>query len=77
MIINASYINTGILTIANSTGTLFSANISSKTVTIADFTVTGSSIYYGKTSLASAKPGVYIGTDGIALGAGTGTNSPF
>lgn len=37
---------------------------------IAGFTIGSSSICYGKTSLSSLLAGVYIGTDGISVGAG-------
>lgn len=37
---------------------------------IAGLTINSNSIYYGKTSLSSPLSGVYIGTDGISVGAG-------
>lgn len=42
--INASYINTGILTVQNGSYTLFKADINNKTVDIAAFSVSGNSI---------------------------------
>ena len=45
---------------------------------IAGFTINNTSIYNGKESLTSTKNGVYIGTNGIALGYNTGTKkTPF
>lgn len=38
---------------------------------ISGFTITGNSMYYGKYSLNSSARGVYIGTDGIAVGWGS------
>ena len=37
---------------------------------IAGLTINSNSIYYGKTTLSSPSSGVYIGTDGISVGAG-------
>ena len=54
-----------------------SANISGRITassgTIGGFTITSSSLYNGKSSLTDSSNGVYIGTDGIALG----SNSKF
>lgn len=70
--INAEYINTGVLTVKkkidNEQKTIFSAGLVNGDVTIGGFTVTNNSIYNKKSSLTENKDGVYIGTDGIALG---------
>jgi len=44
-------------------------NITATAGTVGGFTITDSKIYKTKSSLTSASNGVYIGTDGIALGA--------
>ena len=68
--INATYINTGILTVRDSSNdTLFRADISSNSVYMAGFTVTNSALYTGsRSSIFSGNSGVYIGTDGISVG---------
>ena len=42
--------------------------------TIGGFTISTSKIYKTKTTYSDSNSGVYIGTDGIGLGAGTITN---
>ena len=46
LFINATYINTGILTVENSDGTLFSADVHNGTVVIGGWTVSDHAIYY-------------------------------
>jgi len=52
-------------------GTVFSGRLSAPSGSIGGFTIGSSSIYKTKTSYSSSTAGVYIGTDGIGLGAGT------
>lgn len=68
--INATYINTGILTVRDTNNyTLFRADITDKSVYIAGFTVENSSLHAGScVFLGDTSTGVYIGTDGITSG---------
>lgn len=66
--IDASYITAGSLIVKSGSTTIFSANITAGTVTLGGFTVAGSKLYSKKTSLTDNTYGVYIGTDGIAVG---------
>ena len=52
-------------------GAVFSGSLSAPSGTIGGFTIGTTKIYKTKTSYSSATAGVYIGTDGIGLGAGT------
>lgn len=67
---NATYINAGILTVRDTSGsTLFRASIDSKDVFLAGFTAAASSLYVGSIRhLNQVASGVYIGTDGITTG---------
>lgn len=56
------------LTVSNGPSTVFSADSNSGYVSIGGFAVTDSSLYYLKSSLSQSGSGVYIGTDGIAIG---------
>lgn len=69
----ANMITTGVLQVAQSGGgVLFSANMNSKTVTIAGFTVVDTKMYTRtKTSIDSDDVGVYIGNDGFSTGNGS------
>ncbi len=55
----------------DASGAVFSGKLSAPSGTIGGFTITSSAIYKTKTSYSSSTAGVYIGTDGIGLGAGT------
>lgn len=71
--INASMINAGVFKVADGDKTVFSAAAGGTEVTIGNFNVTATgadsgAIYSGKESLDSDNAGVYLGTDGIALG---------
>lgn len=65
------YINLPGLRIDKASTAVFSGRLSAPSGTIGGFTLTTSSIYKTKTSYSSSTEGVYIGTDGIGLGAGT------
>lgn len=68
----ATYITTGVLTVAASGGgVLFSADMTNNTVHIAGFTVKGTALYSGKSTLDSMSNGVYLGIDGVSTGSGT------
>lgn len=76
-IINAAYINSLDITAEKITVTtsgglmIFSADADTRTVYIGGFTVTTTSLHTGtKTSYNSTTAGVYLGIDGIGLGAG-------
>lgn len=56
------------MTVTSGNNTVFYADSNSGTVNIGGFTVTDSSLYYLKSSLSQSGNGVYIGTDGIAIG---------
>lgn len=55
----------------DASGTVFSGKLSAPSGTIGGFTISSSAIYKTKTSYNSTTAGVYIGTNGIGLGAGT------
>ncbi len=55
----------------NASTAVFSGRLSAPSGTIGGFTISSTSIYKTKTSYSSSTAGVYIGTDGIGLGAGT------
>ena len=55
----------------DASGAVFSGRLSAPSGTIGGFTISTSKIYKTKTSYSSTTAGVYIGTDGIGLGAGT------
>ena len=65
------YINLPGIRIDDASGAVFSGRLSAPSGTIGGFTITTSAIYKTKTSYSSTTAGVYIGTDGIGLGAGT------
>jgi hypothetical protein len=52
-------------------GAVFSGKLSAPSGTIGGFNIKTTAIYKTKTSYSSTTAGVYIGTDGIGLGAGT------
>ena len=55
----------------DASGAVFSGRLSAPSGTIGGFTISTTKIYKTKTSYSSTTAGVYIGTDGIGLGAGT------
>jgi len=55
----------------DASGAVFSGRLSAPSGSIGGFTIGSTSIYKTKTSYNSTTAGVYIGTDGIGLGAGT------
>lgn len=65
------YINLPGLKIDKASSAVFSGKLSAPSGTIGGFTISTSAIYASKTSYNSSTSGVYIGTDGIGLGAGT------
>ena len=65
------YVSLPGLRIDEGSGAVFSGNLSAPSGNIGGFTISTSSIYKTKTSYASTTSGVYLGTDGIGLGAGT------
>lgn len=83
--INADMINTGTFRVSDGDNTVFSAAAGGTNVTIGNFNVTATgansgAIYSGKESLNDSNAGVYLGTDGIALGSkniGTTTNPQY
>lgn len=54
-----------------SSGATITGTIKATSGTIGGFTISSSAIYKTKTSYSSTTSGVYLGTDGIGLGAGT------
>jgi len=58
------------LRIDDASGAVFSGRLSAPSGTIGGFTITTSAIYKTKTAYSNTTAGVYIGTDGIGLGAG-------
>ena len=65
------YISLPGLRIDKASTAVFSGKLSAPSGTIGGFTISTSSIYKTKTSYSNTTAGVYIGTDGIGLGAGT------
>ena len=65
------YISLPGLRIDKASTAVFSGRLSAPSGTIGGFTISTSSIYKSKTSYSNSTEGVYIGTDGIGLGAGT------
>lgn len=59
------------LRIDESSGAVFSGRLTAPSGTIGGFTIGSSSIYKTKTAYSNSTAGVYLGTDGIGLGAGT------
>ena len=55
----------------DASGAVFSGRLSAPSGTIGGFTISTSAIYKSKSSYSNTTAGVYIGTDGIGLGAGT------
>ena len=53
------------------TSAYFSGTLQSPGGTIGGFTISSSAIYKSKTAYSNSTAGVYVGTDGIGLGAGT------
>lgn len=69
--IDAGYITAGVLSVKRGRAVILSANLTSGTATIGGFTVSGSALYSGKTSLTSNTSGIYISTSGISVGSGS------
>lgn len=69
-ILNATTITANALKITNTSNSVL-FNASGNSVTIGGFSVGTNSIYKDKASYSNTTEGVYIGTDGIGLGAGT------
>lgn len=69
--IDAGYITAGVLSVKSGSTVILSANLTSGTATIGGFTVSGSALYSGKTSLTSNTSGIYISTSGISVGSGS------
>lgn len=65
------YISLPGLRIDKASTAVFSGKLSAPSGTIGGFTISTSSIYKSKSSYSNSTEGVYIGTDGIGLGAGT------
>lgn len=65
------YINLPGLRIDNASTAVFSGKLSAPSGTIGGFTIATSKIYKTKTTYSDSNTGVYLGTDGIGLGAGT------
>lgn len=59
------------LRVDKASSAVFSGKLSAPSGTIGGFTITTSAIYKTKTSYSDSNTGVYIGTTGIGLGAGT------
>ena len=55
----------------DASGAVFSGRLSAPSGSIGGFTISTSAIYKTKTAYSNTTAGVYIGTDGIGLGAGT------
>ena len=65
------YSNSATVMSVTSSGLSVSGSITATSGTIGGFTIGSSSIYKTKTSYSSSTAGVYLGTNGIGLGAGT------
>lgn len=65
------YINLPGLRIDKASSAVFSGKLSAPSGTIGGFTITTSAIYKTKTSYNDSNQGVYLGTSGIGLGAGS------
>lgn len=65
------YINLPGFRVDNASSAVFSGRLSAPSGTIGGFTISTSKIYKTKTTYSDSNTGVYIGTDGIGLGAGT------
>lgn len=65
------YINLPGLRIDKASSAVFSGKLSAPSGTIGGFTLASNKIYKTKTAYNDGNAGVYIGTDGIGLGAGT------
>lgn len=59
------------LKIDEASGAVFSGRLTAPSGTIGGFTIGSSSIYKTKTAYSNTTAGVYLGTDGIGIGAGT------
>lgn len=67
--INATYIRSGRLEVLDSDGSLvFRADMSSRSVYLAGFIATNSSLYFTRPAFISTAAGIYIGTEGISTG---------
>lgn len=68
---NSYYINLPGFQVDDTSGAVFSGNLSAPSGDIGGFTIDDSGkLYYNKSSHNDTKNGVYLGTDGIGLGAG-------
>lgn len=65
------YISLPGLRIDKASTAVFSGRLSAPSGTIGGFTISTNKIYKSKTTYSDANEGVYLGTDGIGLGAGT------
>lgn len=65
------YINLPGLRIDKASSAVFSGKLSAPSGTIGGFTLASNKIYKTKSTYSDANEGVYLGTDGIGLGAGT------
>ena len=65
------YINLPGLRIDKASTAVFSGKLSAPSGTIGGFTISTNKIYKTKTTYSDTNTGVYLGTDGIGLGAGT------
>ena len=59
------------LKIDESSGAVFSGNLSAPSGSIGGFTIGSKALYNAKSAYNNTTEGVYLGTDGIGLGAGT------
>ena len=67
--INATYIRSGRLEVLDSDGSLiFRADMSSRSVYLAGFIATNSSLYFTRPAFLSTAAGIYLGTEGISTG---------
>ncbi|MBE6624380.1 MAG: tail fiber domain-containing protein [Ruminococcaceae bacterium] len=68
---NSYYIYLPGLRIDEASGAVFTGKLSAPSGTIGGFTIATTKLYKTKTTYSSSTAGVYLGTDGIGLGAGT------
>lgn len=65
------YVSLPGLRIDKASTAVFSGKLSAPSGVIGGFTISSSKLYSGKTSYSDSNSGVYLGTDGIGLGAGS------
>ena len=69
--INATYIKSGVLLVSDSNGgTIFRADMGTRSVYLAGFTAKDNAIYYHRDSLNADTSGTYVGTSGVSVGNG-------